>query len=71
MLSVKWKYKCNYPNSLFDAEDYWNNLFHAGIIRFGDVGYILTTYGYIRAFYLQKKIRKGFTGCCKTKPYIK
>lgn len=59
MLSVEWEYDPNHPYSLFDKNDYNANYFHASIFRFGDVGYLLTIYGLIRANMLQRKIRKG------------
>lgn len=59
MLSIDWTYNSLYPHSLFDRNNYHENYFHASIFRFGDVGYLLTPYGYYRACILQKKIRKS------------
>jgi len=58
MLSVNWEYDYKYPGSLFDRKNKHKNYFHASIFRFGDVGYLLTPYGYLRASILQKIIRK-------------
>lgn len=71
MLGVEWIWKQQYPNSLF-TDGYPNtNYFHAGVFRFGDVGYLLTPYGYIRASILQGKIRKGLPGYISIiKPYV-
>lgn len=59
MLSVEWRYDWQYPTSLFDKKDFNENYFHASIFRFGDVGYLLTPYGYWMASLLQRKIRKS------------
>lgn len=67
MLSVSWRYDFSYPGSLFDGQE---NYFHAGIYRFKDVGYLMTTYGYLKSKRLQKEIRKTFTGSYSPKPYI-
>lgn len=71
MLSIQWRYDSNYPNSLFDKNDYDANYFHADIFRFGDVGYLLTPYGYLMAKSLQRKIRRSLSDYTPTrKPYV-
>jgi hypothetical protein len=42
-----------FPTSLFSKNE--ENEFHAGIIRFGNVGYKLTAYGYLRAVILKNQ----------------
>lgn len=70
MLTVNWIFDANYPNSLF-TEDYYSNYFHASIFRFGDVGYLMTAYGWIMANVLQRKIRKNLEGFTLSgKPFI-
>lgn len=71
MLNTKWRFDPNYPHSLF-GENFYDNYFHAGIFRFGDVGYLLTLYGYIRVNILQRQIRKSIVGSNSSygKPYV-
>lgn len=70
LLSVEWSYDPSYPTSLFDNSG--KNYFHASIFRFGDVGYLLTPYGYLMASLLQRKIRKQLPGYrMSIKPYVK
>jgi hypothetical protein len=76
MLSIDWTYNPNHKHSLFDYAgqyDLWGrNYFHAGIFRFGDIGYLLTPYGYLMAWRLQYKIKKALpTYTTGKKPYVK
>lgn len=63
----------NYKSSLFKKSLIISNgiaLFHASIVRFEDVGYIMTPYGFFKASILAKKIvKRKFKGY--NKPYIK
>lgn len=71
MLSIEWKYDSQYSHSLFDKKDFKANYFHAGIFRFGNVGYLLTPYGYWKASMLQRKIKKSLPDYISTcKPYV-
>lgn len=62
MLNANWVFVSRFPDSLFSPDFTGENYFHAGIIRFGDVGYLLTPYGYYRAMALQRQIRKALVG---------
>lgn len=67
-LNEKWEFDYIYPTSLFSNNAYY----HAGIIRFGDVGYLVNIITWFRVILLQKKIRKNLEGYTKyRKPYIK
>lgn len=76
MLSVEWEFDRHCSDSLFGSNhDYntwkYNNYYHASIVRFNGVGYILTPLGYLYSQYLQKKIRKGLEGFEDyKKPYV-
>lgn len=71
MISTHWEFDPKHPKSLFTEND--DAYFHAGIIRFEDVGYLLTPFGLLYAKNLQKKIRRNLKGfeLYKKKPYIK
>lgn len=70
MLSTKWVFNPDFPNSLF-IDNYKKAYFHADIFQWEGVGYLLTPYGYIRARFLQKKIRKTLPKYeLYKKPYI-
>lgn len=66
MLDTNW-YIDSFKPSLFTHDD--SAYFHADIFRFGDVGYLLTPYGYLRACALQRKIAKELDKV-NEKPYI-
>lgn len=56
MLSVEWEIDRLYEDSLFDYKG--GNHYHAGIIKFYGVGYLLSGYGLFMANRLQRKIYK-------------
>jgi hypothetical protein len=53
---TEWKINREFRDSLFTADE--SSVFHASIIRINHVGYLLTTYGWIRANALRKKKTK-------------
>lgn len=67
-LHEKWDFDYIYPTSLFSD----NAFYHAGIIRFGDVGYMVNIITWLRLILLQRKIRKNLSGFnLYKKPYKK
>ena len=67
-MNEKWTFNASYPNSMFSEHAYY----HAGIIRFGEVGYLVNIITWYRIILLQRKIRKNLDGFdLYKKPYIK
>ena len=59
-LAAKWVFDERYPSSLF-GEPYGSSYYHASIIAFNGTGYLLTTYGLIRAqLFVRAYISKNY-----------
>lgn len=56
-LKIKWTLRDTSRHSLF-TEPYWDSTFHASVLKMNYQGYILTTYGYLKALILKKKTIK-------------
>lgn len=54
---TNWEYDPKYPSSLF-GKKYYEAYFHASIIEFNGIGYILTPLGYLMSRLYQLRIRK-------------